>query len=73
MNFSKILAPYDASGYSNRAFKNALEIAKKYDSRITVVTVIDWIYAANIAYVSKDDPNIIKKQIKSTEKIIMKL
>lgn len=73
MSFKKIVVPYDASEYSNRAFKYALEIAKKDHSKITVVKVIDGGYAANFAYTSKTDPDIIKKEIKTYEKFILKL
>lgn len=73
MSFKKILVPYDASEYSNRAFKNALEIGKKNYSGITVVTVIDVYYTVNFAYVSKTDPNIVKKLVNTAEKFIMKL
>jgi len=30
---SKILVPYDVSQYSNDAFQNALEFAKKFDAK----------------------------------------
>ncbi len=55
MSFKNILVPYDASGYSERAFKKALEIAEKDDSKITVVTVIQGVYAASIGFASKVD------------------
>ena len=35
-----ILVPYDGSGFSNRAFEFALDLAKKYGSSITVGTVM---------------------------------
>lgn len=73
MSFDNILVPYDTSEYSNRAFRYALEIAKKYESKITVVTVIEGVYAANIGFTTKVDPNIIKKQIRAAEKFITKL
>lgn len=73
MVFKNILVPYDGSGHSERAFKKALELAEKDDSKITVVTVIEGVYAANIGYTSKINPKIIQKQIKAAEKFITKL
>jgi len=73
MSFKNILVPYDASSYSERAFKNALEIAEKDNSKITVVTVIEGVYAATIGFTLKTNPEIIQKQIKAAEKFITKL
>jgi len=38
--FQNILVPWDGSKYSNHAFKIALNIAKKYDSKINVVSCL---------------------------------
>jgi nucleotide-binding universal stress UspA family protein len=73
MSFKNILVPYDASGYSERAFKKALDIAEKDDSKITVVTVIDGAYATTIGFTLKINQEIIQKQIKTAEKFITKL
>lgn len=35
-----ILVPYDFTGFSDKAFDKAVEIAKKFDSKIILVTVI---------------------------------
>lgn len=40
MTFEKILVPYDGSKFSEKAFRQALEIANKFDSVITIITVI---------------------------------
>jgi nucleotide-binding universal stress UspA family protein len=40
MSFKQILVPYDASSYANHAFEKALEIAEKFESKITVLTVL---------------------------------
>ena len=40
MSFKQILVPYDASSYANHAFDEALKIAEKFDSKITVLTVL---------------------------------
>ena len=40
MSFEKILVPYDASSYANHAYDEALKIAEKFGSSITVLTVV---------------------------------
>lgn len=40
MLFKNILVPWDGSRYSNHAFKIALNIAKKYDSKINLVSCL---------------------------------
>ena len=40
MNFKNILVAYDSSGFSNRSFKSALDIAESDKSKITIVTVV---------------------------------
>jgi len=40
MSFKQILVPYDASSYANHAFDDALKIAEKFGSKITVLTVL---------------------------------
>ncbi len=35
-----ILIPFDGSGYSEKAFEKALEIASKFDSKLTALTVL---------------------------------
>jgi len=41
MAFSKILVPFDASGYSMKAFRSALDIAKNQKSEIQVLTCLE--------------------------------
>ena len=41
MLFKNILVPHDGSGHSKHAFKVALDIAKKYNSKLSIVTVLD--------------------------------
>jgi len=36
----KILVPFDGSGYSQKAFEKALEIAEKFDSKLILVSVL---------------------------------
>ena len=40
MLFKNILVPYDGSSHSKHAFKIALDMAKKYDSKIKVLTCL---------------------------------
>ncbi len=40
MSFEQILVPFDASSYANHAFQKAWEIAEKFGSKITVLTVL---------------------------------
>ncbi len=41
MLFKNILVPYDGSSHSKHSFKVALDMAKKYNSKILMVTVLD--------------------------------
>ena len=41
MAFSKILVPFDASAYSMKAFRSALDIAKNQKSEIQVLTCLE--------------------------------
>ncbi|MFB3114317.1 MAG: universal stress protein [Nitrosopumilaceae archaeon] len=41
MLFKNILVPYDGSSHSKHAFKVALDMAKKYNSKLSMVTVLD--------------------------------
>ncbi len=41
MLFKNILVPYDGSGLSKHAFKVALDMAKKYNSKLSLITVLD--------------------------------
>lgn len=40
MIFQNILVPWDGSKYSNHAFKIAIDVAKKYNSKIKLVTCL---------------------------------
>ncbi len=39
--FKNILVPHDGSSHSKHAFKVALDIAKKYNSKLSMITVLD--------------------------------
>lgn len=40
MSYENILVPYDASDFANHAFDEALKIAEKFGSKITVLTIL---------------------------------
>lgn len=74
MLFKNILIPWDGSKHSLHAFKIALDIAKKYNSKITVLHCIDsGIYAGSWYVDSMYSKAIIKKQTKLAEEEIDKL
>jgi len=39
--FKNILVPHDGSSHSKHAFKVALDMAKKYNSKLSMVTILD--------------------------------
>ena len=63
--FSNILVPFDLSNQSIHAFKTALDIAKKYNSRITLLTCLEGDAWHHKFYDSSADNEIIKKQKKA--------
>jgi nucleotide-binding universal stress UspA family protein len=78
MTFQKILVPYDGSSFSNRAFKLALDLAQKYDSKITIVSCINtfssgWFGKSGFEQiVVKKLRGKIMKEIQDLEKIAKK-
>jgi len=68
MLFSNILVPYDGSKHSYHAFKVALDIAKKYNSKITGLTCIDVIYRGSWYYDSDYYTTKIEKQREKVRK-----
>lgn len=66
MMFSNILVPFDLSNQSIRAFKNALDIAKKYNSKVTILTCLEGDAWHHKFYDSRADNELIKKQKKVT-------
>jgi len=71
--FQNILVPFDLSGQSTRAFKVALDVAKKYQSRITLLTCIEGDAWHHKYYDSRADKELIKKQSKAAKQYIEKL
>lgn len=73
MLFKNILVPFDLSKSSNHAFKVALDIAKKYDSKITILTAVEGDSWHHKFYDSRADNELIKKQKKAASKFIENL
>lgn len=66
--FNHILVPWDGSKYSNQAFKTALEIARKHDSKIKIISCLS--HADTGA--SYLDSSINKGIFKTAKDIMMK-
>ncbi|MEX2192077.1 MAG: universal stress protein [Nitrosarchaeum sp.] len=60
MNFKNILVAYDSSGFANRAFKSALDIADP-KSKITLITVVTGMYQPSIGFSMKYNKDILAK------------
>ena len=73
MFFRNILVPYDGSKNSSRAFKIAIDMAKKYDSKIIGIACIDVIYRGQWYYDSDYYADKIKKQKEIVKKSIANL
>ena len=71
--FQNILVPFDLSTQSTRAFKVALNLAKKYDSKITLLTCLEGDAWQHKFYDSRADDELIKKQKKVAQKHLEKL
>ena len=74
MEFKKILVPYDGSKCSLRAFKIATEMVKKFNSKLTVVTVIPKFYHTRSLYANINYEEILlKKQRDSAKNALSKI
>jgi len=73
MIFKNILVPYDLSKQSNHAFKIALDMAKKYESKITVLTSIEGDSWHHKYYDSRADNELLRNQKKAATKYIERL
>ncbi len=62
MTFKNILVPYDDSECSLHAFKIATEIAKKFNSKLNVLTVIPKSYNTSSLYANVRYEEILLKQ-----------
>ena len=73
MDLKNILVAYDASGFSNRAFKSALDIAETNKSKITLATVVTGIYQPSIGFSMKFNKDLLEKQNKAMKKLFRNL
>ena len=71
--FQNILVPFDLSTQSTRAFKIALDLAKNYNSKVTLLTCLEGDAWHHKYYDARADSELIKKQKKVTEKHLEKL
>ena len=65
-----ILVPYDDSAYSNRAFVYALDLAKKYGAKLSVISIM---YSSTAATQIKHQTTLDKEKIKVMEKSYRRL
>lgn len=73
MLFENILVPFDLSSPSNNAFKVALDIAQKYNSKITLLTCVEGDAWHHKFYDARADSELLKKQSKIAKKYMEKL
>ncbi len=73
MDFKNILVAYDSSGFSNRAFKSALDIAEPNKSKITIATVVTGVYQPSIGFTMKYTGKTLEKHRKFIKKIFSNL
>ena len=73
MLFQNILVPVDLSDQSTRAFKVALDVAKKYNSKVTILTCIEEYAWHHLYYELKPNSQLLKKQKKVVKKHFEKL
>ena len=71
--FQNILVPFDLSAQSTRAFKVALDLAKNYNSKITLLTCLEGDAWHHKYYDARADSELIKKQKKVTKEHLKKL
>jgi len=71
--FENILVPFDLSSPSNNAFKVALDIAQKYNSKITLLTCVEGDAWHHKFYDARADSELLKKQSKIAKKYMEKL
>ena len=73
MLFKNILVPFDLSSPSTHAFKVALDVAQKYDSKITLLTCVEGDAWHHKFYDARADAQLLKKQSKAAKKSMEKL
>ncbi|KAF6244616.1 universal stress protein [Nitrosopumilus sp. b2] len=71
--FQNILVPFDLSAQSTRAFKVAVDVAKKYQSKLTLLTCLEGDAWHHKFYDARADSELIKKQKKVSQEHLEKL
>ena len=72
MSFENILVPFDLSSPSNKAFKVALDLAQKYNSKITLITCVEGDAWHHKFYDARADTQLLKAQTKVAKKYMEK-
>lgn len=73
MLFKRIMVPYDGSKFSIHAFKIALDMAKKYGSKITAVTCLETDIRTPFYVDARAEESILKKEKEEITKQLTKL
>ena len=73
MLFENILVPFDLSSPSNKAFKVALDLAQKYNSKITLIICVERDAWHHKFYDARADAQLLKAQTKVAKKAMEKL
>jgi len=73
LTIKKILVPFDDSGYSNQAFKKALEIARQQKAEIIVATIMAGKYHFSMGPSIKLNQKIKNKEKSFADKVLLKL
>lgn len=73
MLFKNILVPFDLSSPAHKAFKVALDIAQKYDSKITLISCVEEDTWHHKFYDSRIYSQLLIKKRKIVEKYMKKL
>ena len=68
MLFKNILVPYDGSHHAKRAFKISLDMAKRYQSKISMVSVLTGFYTGYWYVDSRIQSESFKKASKNLNK-----
>lgn len=68
MLFKNILVPYDGSNHSKHAFKVALDMAQKYNSKITIASVLSSTYTGQWYGSSDLQEKVFKEAKKGVER-----
>ncbi len=71
--FKNILVPFDLSKQATKAYKAALDVAKQYDSKITLLTCVEGDAWHHKFYDATADNELLKQQSKATKKYIKEL